>query len=481
MNAPFANVQRIVLVGTHWKIARHMALRFDKSAPCRFLTLLNESGCLPTSAARCQPDVQISLGFTRRGLEHIYVPDHVLTCFALKAPAFSAGAALRSARHLALSGRDSPTHWEEQYDFQGLDAILSIHARSDEALATKLEIIKACAARASVYVSEMGAAEKLLRAPENETFRAEDRWVHFGYRDGLSRVGIKGWTGKDKLAQCKSFSIYEPGEFVLGYPQNSGANPWIAGPGVRVWPRELRDFFRDGSFGVLQKIEQDVEAFEQFVEASVTAIAEEASGLDAKVFRGKLCGRLPNGNALAARTAAAEADFDYSKDSKGHLCPFGAHVRRMNPRIAPVVKEASAAQAESPTQAARVRPLLRRGMPYGPAWIGKDSPAQERGIFGHFFCASIEDQFEHLVAQWGDRVPMGSPDRGGARDPFFGAHQAGDGKFEIPLDNAPSIMIDGFHAFTRTRGIAYLFYPSLSTLMAISKQSFWHVFERGDE
>ena len=54
------------------------------------------------------------------------------------------------------------------------------------------------------------------------------------------------------------------------------------------------------------------------------------------------------------------------------------------------------------------------------------------GFVGHFFCASIEDQFEHLVGQWGDRVPLGSADRGGARDPLIGAHEHGDGAFEVP-------------------------------------------------
>lgn len=476
MSAPFANVQRIVLVGTHWKVARHLALRFDQPAPCRFLSLLSARGCWPTSATRCKPDVQMSLGFTRRGLEHSYVPKYVLSCFALKAPAFSAGAALRAARYLALSGRNSPTRWEEQYSFQGLDAVLSIHARSGEALASKLNVIMECAADASIHISEMGVAEKLMRAPANETFRSEDQWVHFGYRDGLSRIGIKGWTEKNKLEECKSFSIYEPGEFVLGYPQNSGANPWIAGPGVRVWPHELRAFFRDGSFGVLQKIEQDVETFDKFIEASVKASSAKVGGLDARLFRAKLCGRFPDGGPLAAaKNASAEADFDYLDDPKGNLCPFGAHVRRMNPRIGPI------GHAVPVVQSARVRPLIRRGMPYGPAWTGTDSPVRERGIFGHFFCASIEDQFEHLVAQWGDRVPMGSPDRGAARDPFFGAHEAGDGQFEIPMRGARSLLVDGFQPFTCTRGIAYLFYPSLSTLWTISKQSFWHDFEQGDE
>ena len=51
----------------------------------------------------------------------------------------------------------------------------------------------------------------------------------------------------------------------------------------------------------------------------------------------------------------------------------------------------------------------------------KDEPAKKRGLLGLFFCASLEDQFEHLLSQWGDATPMGPPNRGTAKDPFIGA------------------------------------------------------------
>ena len=69
---------------------------------------------------------------------------------------------------------------------------------------------------------------------------------------------------------------------------------------------------------------------------------------------------------------------------------------------------------------------------------------------------------------------MGSADRGGARDPLIGAHDSSDGAFEIPLPNqhAP-LRLKGFPALTRTRGLAYLFYPSLRTLQGIADNSLW--------
>lgn len=467
MNTPFANVQRIVLVGSHWEWACHLALRFGEEAgACRFLSCLQDVGCCPTAAGAYRPPVQISLGFSRRGLEHVHVPEHVLTCFALKSPAFSAGAALRASSHLACSGRNAPGHWDPAFGYNTLDAVLSLHATDRQSLVDACWHIGLLAKTTQVEIADMVSGKRLPKGPEGEAPNPNAQWVHFGYRDGLSRVAIKGWTEPDRLKPFKPTSVHEPGEFLLGHAQDSGANPWIAGPGSRVWPDELRSFFRDGSFGVLHQIEQDVPAFEAFVKRGASA-----SGIKPRDFKAKLCGRYPDGRPLAEpQTAGPEDDFDYSQDAHGYGCPFGAHIRRMNPR------------SDALSHAARTRPLLRRGMPYGPAWRNGEAQGVERGLMAQFFCASIEDQFEHLVGQWADRVPMGSQDGGGARDPLIGAHELADGAFEIPKPNTRRpIRVDGLSPFTRTAGVAYLFYPSLSTLQGIARQDLWYATEEDDE
>jgi hypothetical protein len=122
----------------------------------------------------------------------------------------------------------------------------------------------------------------------------------------------------------------------------------------------------------------------------------------------------------------------------------------------------------------RPRPLLRRGMTYGPPWRdGEPGGRPPRGLIGQFFCASIEDQFEHLLGEWAERVPLGSPDGGGARDPLIGTHEPGDGPFEVPRAKEPALRLTGLQAFTRTLGVAYLFYPSLTTLAGIADNCLW--------
>ena len=116
----------------------------------------------------------------------------------------------------------------------------------------------------------------------------------------------------------------------------------------------------------------------------------------------------------------------------------------MNPRAA-VDAEGALAHAAPQPRAASPRHAVRR--PGG---------SKERGFFGHFFCASIEDQFEHLVGQWGERVQLGSADRGRARDPLIGANRYNDGDFEIPTNNPKaSLTVKGLEPFVRVVGTSF--------------------------
>lgn len=468
MNASFDDVQRIVLRGgveagsdrsappVPWRCAVHMVLGFGQpgASPLRFLKDLQKAGDVwPTRTGDSAGTLQASLGFSRRGLEHAHVPDHVLSCLALKAPAFHAGAAIRSALHGAATGVNGPRHWLPWYSFTDLDAVLSLHGVDSPVVEAAVAKVKRIGEGSGVAVTELAPHAKSLPTPRGEKDVANAQWVHFGYRDGLSRVPIEGWSAPIGSKERGKASL--PGEFLLGYRQDSGENPWIAGPGTHVWPGEVRRFFRNGSFGVLQQIEQHVGKFEDFV----TQAARD-TGLAVEEIKAKLCGRFPDGRPLADATLSPEEDFDYTDDPTGLGCPFGSHVRRMNPRETTVV------------HGSRSRRLIRRGMPYGPAW--QDQPdGEERGLFGHFFCASIEDQFEHLVAMWGDRMPMGSADRGGARDPLFGAHEPNDGRFEVPVGVGQSLALPKLPAFTRVRGTAYLLYPGLETLARIADNALW--------
>lgn len=517
MTADLDDVQRIVLHGTRkgtpWTAVRHLLVHFGSGAPRHLMHWLH--GRIHAACAPEQPQVQWSMGLTRRGLERAGVPAHVMTRFALKSPAFWAGAALRAPTHLGLTGDSAPERWHKAFDLATLDLVISVHGMDLGTVGEQCSDPALAALLAGMTTHCLLPGQALAAPKEGSPASGADptaQWVHFGYRDGLSRIGIKGWS-KDKPEKAlKAVSWHQPGEFVLGHPNDTGTDPWVAGPGLRVWPDEVRSFFRNGSFGVLHQMRQHTDDFEKFVEDAARKqfdFPDAPRKKDEPVPRhlldevkAKLCGRYPDGRPLASAGDKNDpkADFDYREDPRGERCPFGSHVRRMNPRrleeprASPVTATADGLSERPAAHFLRRRPLLRRGLPYGPArWAshGADDTSRgappnqdedgntptaepERGLIGHFFCASIEDQFEHLLGEWADRVPLGSPDRGGARDPLIGLHESGDGPFEVPRPApAPSPFVTGLRPFVQTVGAAYLFYPSLATVKRIADSDFW--------
>jgi hypothetical protein len=118
----------------------------------------------------------------------------------------------------------------------------------------------------------------------------------------------------------------------------------------------------------------------------------------------------------------------------------------------------------------RRRPLARRGMPYGPIYDRDEHGEPERGLLGLFFCASLEDQFEHLVSEWGDSNPMGPANRGTAKDPLMGGHENTRALFDVPMPDEALRQVGQFTPFVRTRGTLYAFFPGLKALRMIANQ-----------
>lgn len=188
--------------------------------------------------------------------------------------------------------------------------------------------------------------------------------------------------------------------------------------------------------------------------------------LDEDFVKAKLCGRWPEGHPIRPgetypprplkhtgdefqlRLYGECADGRFTaEDPYGEGCPFGSHVRRM--------------QGQPDRQGhLLLRPLLRRSVPFGPAtWDQIPTDGQHRGHVAHFFCSSIENQFEHLLGQWGARAPLGAAAGDDALDPLMGPHDDLHAGLVIPLRGQASQRLTGFRAWTRTLGMAYAWYP----------------------
>jgi hypothetical protein len=156
---------------------------------------------------------------------------------------------------------------------------------------------------------------------------------------------------------------------------------------------------------------------------------------------------------------------DGSGDPKGLRCPVGAHMRRINPRGQPVIGQGQ------PGGSNNTHRLIRRGMPYGPAY----DPTQpydgiERGLLGYFINSSIENQYEFVLTQWVNDSEFAGSVRlhPKSKDPIIGSQNPEESIFEIPqATGVPAMKITGFSSFITTRAAAYCFLPSVAAMKLI--------------
>lgn len=457
MSAPFidarlAGVQTLPALGYRLRCCRHLLLRIDDPTAARaFLAQLLARGWLRTlaagpAAADADADADgaagrgcaLDIGFGHAGLAALGLPDRLLGLLRERAPAFVQGAAQRAAERLGDTGPSAAERWDARFAPAAAHVLLTLHADAEPAIdARSRELRNAAAGAFSGWDAPLDGRH--LGAP------GAGVTVHFGYRDGIGRVAVRGIGGRG--------IEHAAGEVFLGHDNDAGFDRW------QGLAPEAEAFFRNGSFGALRQMQQDEAAFRRCVQRWAAEL-----GSSREYVMAKLCGRWPDGAPVTASQTRstlpdalppAQLDIaDFAGDAKGHGCPFGSHLRRMNPRGDPVLPS-------------RRRPLVRRGMPYGPPYA--DAPEQTRGLLGLFFCASLEDQFEHLLGHWADGVPLGSPDRGKAKDPLIGNHEDPAARFEIPMASGDARHLGGFEAFVVTRGTAYAFYPGRSGIEMLAR------------
>src|SRR5580704_5236717 len=134
-----------------------------------------------------------------------------------------------------------------------------------------------------------------------------------------SQPGINGLTDP-----FPGQEMVDPGLFVLGYP-GGGADPLPV------------PWMKNGSYMVFRQLQQLVPEFEAFVLTAANAL-----GMDPVLLGARLVGRWKSGAPLAltpiqddlamAANPEQNNNFDFSDDQAQRRCPFGAHIRKTNPR-----------------------------------------------------------------------------------------------------------------------------------------------------
>jgi Dyp-type peroxidase family len=283
----------------------------------------------------------------------------------------------------------------------------------------------------------------------------------FGFRDGLSVTRVDVGDGRPAKP---GEALLPPGEVVLGCTNAAGVSPPVP------------PLAENGSHVVLRLLEQDVRAFWEFWR-SQGKDEQEAVWLASKAL-----GRWPNGMPVEGSASKPEPAFDeaqalapfrFSADDHGLKCPFGAHVRRANPRDG--LGDNPTASLEGVTH----HRIVRRGRMYGPPapaeWYpacirdskpsgGEDIAGAPRGLLFVALCADIARQFEFIQQTWLNNPKFS--DLYDEADPIAAGHgiPADSHRFSIP--RAPlRCRVNGVTRWVRVGGGGYFLLPGKRALL----------------
>ena len=408
----------------------------------------------------------VNIAFTWSGLRALGLEQEALSSFPFE---FRQGMA-RRARAMGDVGPSSPEQWEFGGSRPGAPAQDELHVML-MLYATDREALRPVLARHRERLAESGLVElycqQAAHMKDSEGFFQE----HFGFRDSLSQPRIAGFANPDAPGRDYDSPI-AAGEFILGYEneyQEKPESPRIAARADAAAQLEdsevpgYKDLGHHGTYLVLRKLQQDVEAFNGFLEQhrELAPCPGAYPERQKQWLKAKLIGRWPNGAPLKPgqtrqpRLVGADAhgvdnDFDFRADEAGMGCPLTSHVRRANPR------DSLPPHRKLSLQVARRHRILRRGMPY--EHDGK------RGLLFIGLNANIGRQFEFIQQSW-----MNNEKAGGLydeRDPVTSSQDSG--RLTI---SAPGLRksVTGINQFVTTKGGGYFFLPGTRTLRFLAE------------
>lgn len=439
-----AHVQSLVLRAPQGDAVAHLVAPIPQGRAQQALHLLGQLpvsfGVQTPSQARC-----LSLGFSFAGLQALQLPQGYQRIFRRLAPAFHQGAVRRSV-HLGDSGPSAAPRWAPEFSHGQAHVLISWHGAADQVQADAWGFANLWGRTLHTRVPVLHQGRRLGR-PEGQA----GQWVHFGFRDGLSEICIDDEQPRPEAPDPRP---HKPGALLLGHLNDAGFNSFA----LSTAPDKLRAFFHDSSFGILRPMLQDLAAFEAQVDTWATQLSQALGmAISPDFVKAKLCGRWPDGSLPRPGDLqpGGEMKLDLHGDPLGQGCPFASHVRRMR------------APSDIDGQAL-ARPLQRRSLPFGPAaWSAAPQDGLPRGLLGQFFCASIEDQFEHLLGQWAARAPLGLAHGDRAQDPLIGPHDDPAATLLLPLQGRDTQSLAGFRGWTTTLGTVYTWHPGAPALAAL--------------
>jgi Dyp-type peroxidase family len=447
------DIQGNILRAYGFASARYEVVRIaDRAGARRLLSSVLEQG-LVTTAATWDPDSKpgatLNVFFSWPGLAAIGVPQDSLDSFPEE---FREGMAAR-APLLGDTGASDPDIWEFGRNPDENHVFFAVYGRT---LADRDRLLDQLRSELAAAASAVDVTHRLDAA------QLPNRREHFGFADGIGQPSIEGggtreYPGEGTLRPDGTWAPLAAGEFVLGWPGETGYPVPMPRPDV---------LGRNGSYLVYRKLEQHVPVFRAFLAKQAERLYGNASDANVERVAAKLVGRWRSGcpvvqspdvddEALAADWERNN-DFVYAGDPTGARCPYGSHIRRMNPR-----------DGRTGDALVRTHRIVRRGLPYGTWLEPGTTDSEERGVAFMAINASIRYQFEFLQTEWmnnGEFAGLSKHDV----DPFAGEPREGS-RFRIPAsEGAPKNIFD-LPRFVTLRGGGYYFVPSISALRFLAE------------
>ena len=392
------------------------------------------------------PVAMLALGLSHSGLQELGLDADALSTF----PAvFQHGmAASWRSRALGDVGDNAPQNWcWGGPDTRGVDAIVNVYAENDDILTERIAQMRG---EFRDFGVEIVHELQLERLPANGDPIREP----FGFTDGISQPIVRG-TRRSFTAR-NDINVVDAGEMILGYPDNLqqvASSPFSA---------RCPELGHNGTYLVVRQLGAEHVAFRRYLNTTAGRLignarvpelnrAELAEWLAAKIVgRWKKSGtslvRHPyQPGSVGAPGMRPDNDFLFgAEDPDGLRCPFGAHIRRANPR--------DSFEAGSKEQLA----ISNRHRIFR---VGRSYPEQGRftrpGLL--FMCvnANIERQFEFMQQTY----LLSSSFHGLENEvDAFARREKSSGVLTIPTERGP-LRLQGMSTFITVRGGGYFFMP----------------------
>ncbi len=499
-------IPTLVLGGLSSRPQAYCLLVRWKGHPADARRWLREVAQAATFGEARKDEMAVAVALSSSGLKKLGLPPEAMATFpaAFQQDMWPAW----RARALGDIGPNAPDHWDWGDDgADHADVVVLIYPPKD------------CAPFA-------GMSDYALRARElgHRVIKEEPLFLSgagpftepFGFADGISQPVIRGAPRNNSRALPSD--LVAPGEIVLGYPDNTGELPPSPSIADRHDPEHFlpdkgpdpfrrrpefsryegkageRDLGANGTFLVVRQLKQHREAFDDWCKGNYERLRDlpeiyfagdenaapgrQRSPMEtARSVGALLAGRWPDGTSLVRNprfpgtrgTPPARPDnaFQFgAEDPRGLACPFGAHIRRANPRDTRF--HATPEQSKAEIASVNRHRILR----IGRRWGDRDDQTSRNGAGLMFMClnADIERQFEFVQKTWLLNPNMhGLEDEG---DPIMGRRRA-DGasrKFTLPTPDGP-IKLDIEHDFVSMIGGGYFFMPGRSALRYLVRET----------